>query len=111
KKRNVAYKPWSLTRELKHLAARPSGTLLVLPHGKVKVCAALPLICADVRTDGLLRAWCALQRAGLAAGAPGARAAGAAACADRARKRFGLRGNSGRRGGSSSSAGMRRSDG
>jgi MoaA/NifB/PqqE/SkfB family radical SAM enzyme len=63
KKPRVAYKPWSLVRELRHLAARPSGTLLVLPHGKVKVCAALPLICADVRTDGLLGAWAALQRA------------------------------------------------
>jgi MoaA/NifB/PqqE/SkfB family radical SAM enzyme len=59
----LAYKPWSLTRELKNLARRPSGTMLVLPHGKVKVCAALPLICADVRQVGLLGAWAALQRA------------------------------------------------
>lgn len=63
RKPNVAYKPWSLTRELKHLARRPSGTMLVLPHGKVKVAAALPLICADVRRDGLLGAWSKLQQA------------------------------------------------
>jgi MoaA/NifB/PqqE/SkfB family radical SAM enzyme len=59
----LAYKPWSLPRELKALRTKGSGTLLVLPNGLTKICAALPLTCGDVRTHGLLGCWSRLRDA------------------------------------------------
>ena len=35
----------------------PPATLLVLPNGWVKVAAALPQVCADLRRDSLQHAW------------------------------------------------------
>ena len=43
--------------------ARPPATLLVLPDGKVKVTAALPYLCADLRRQGLKEAWRTYQEA------------------------------------------------
>jgi hypothetical protein len=43
--------------------AQPPATLLVLPNGWVKVAAALPQICADLRRCDLQEAWRAYQRA------------------------------------------------
>lgn len=62
-KMEVCFRPWSLVRELKAAAARPPATLLVLPDGKVKVSAALPYLCADLRRQSLLEAWEAYHRA------------------------------------------------
>jgi hypothetical protein len=41
----------------------PPATLLVLPNGWVKVAAALPQICADLRRETLERAWAAYRSA------------------------------------------------
>ena len=43
--------------------ATPPATLLVLPNGWVKVAAALPHICADLRRDRLAEAWEAYRNA------------------------------------------------
>ena len=43
--------------------AEPPATLLVLPDGRVKVAAALPHICADLRHQTLAEAWEAYRRA------------------------------------------------
>ena len=59
----LCFRPWSLARELEASASRPSSTLLVLPDGKVKVSAALPYLCADLRKQTLAEAWRAYQEA------------------------------------------------
>ena len=41
----------------------PPATLLVLPNGWVKVAAALPHVCADLRRRSLAEAWRAYRRA------------------------------------------------
>ena len=43
--------------------AEPPATLLVLPDGRVKVAAALPHICADLRSQTLAEAWQAYRDA------------------------------------------------
>ena len=43
--------------------ADPPSTLLVLPNGWVKVAAALPHVCADLRQDRLEDAWNAYRAA------------------------------------------------
>jgi len=53
----LCYKPFSLEEEMAHRAFQPSGTLLVLPDGKVKVAAPLPFTCADLKTQDFLSAW------------------------------------------------------
>ncbi len=53
----LCYKPFSLEEEMAHRAFQPSGTLLVLPDGRVKVAAPLPFTCADLKTQDLLSAW------------------------------------------------------
>jgi len=45
------------------VTAEPPATLLVLPDGRVKVAAALPHICADLRRQSLAEAWEAYRRA------------------------------------------------
>jgi len=59
----VAYRPWSLAREAMQLAERPPATLLVLPDGRVKVCAALPYVCGDLRRQSLAEVWGAFRDA------------------------------------------------
>lgn len=56
-KMELCYKPWSLTRELQVMFNHPPATVLVLPDGKMKVCAPLPHLCADLRQDDLAGAW------------------------------------------------------
>lgn len=56
-KMELCYKPFSLDEEMKHRAFQPSGTLLILPDGKVKVAAPLPFTCADLKTQDFLSAW------------------------------------------------------
>lgn len=56
-KMELCYKPFSLDEEMAHRAFQPSGTLLILPDGKVKVAAPLPFTCADLKTQNFLSAW------------------------------------------------------
>ena len=49
--------------ESRRSAQEPPATLLILPNGWVKVAAALPHICAELRRCSLQEAWRAYQRA------------------------------------------------
>lgn len=53
----LCYKPFSLEEEMAHRALQPSGTLLILPDGRVKVAAPLPFTCADLKSHTFLQAW------------------------------------------------------
>jgi len=53
----LCYRPFSMEEEMAHRAFQPSGTLLILPDGKVKVAAPLPFTCADLKTQNFLSAW------------------------------------------------------
>lgn len=59
----LCYIPFDVAEGLRRSVADPPATLLVLPNGWVKVAAALPLVCADLRTDTLARAWDAYRAA------------------------------------------------
>lgn len=59
----LCYRPFSVEDGLRDLISEPPATLLVLPNGYVKVAAALPHICADLRRDSLADAWRAYCRA------------------------------------------------
>jgi MoaA/NifB/PqqE/SkfB family radical SAM enzyme len=56
-KMELCYKPFSLDEEMAHRTFQPSGTLLILPDGKVKVAAPLPFTCADLKSQTFLEAW------------------------------------------------------
>jgi MoaA/NifB/PqqE/SkfB family radical SAM enzyme len=53
----LCYSPFDLADGLRESVEVPPATLLVLPNGWVKVAAALPHLCADLRTCGLVDAW------------------------------------------------------
>ena len=53
----LCFEPFSMEEALRQSAAEPPATLLVLPTGWVKVTAALPEICADLRQRKLSEAW------------------------------------------------------
>jgi len=53
----LCHEPFSMVDGLRGCLAEPPATLLVLPNGVVKIAAALPLLCADLRRDTLLDAW------------------------------------------------------
>ena len=53
----LCHEPFSMEEGLARSAAQPPATLLVLPNGWVKVAAALPQICADLRRVKLREAW------------------------------------------------------
>jgi MoaA/NifB/PqqE/SkfB family radical SAM enzyme len=57
------YEPFSMEDGLRGSLEDPPATLLVLPNGAVKVVAALPHLCADLRRDTLAEAWGAYRRA------------------------------------------------
>ena len=59
----LCFEPFSLEDELAGRRAEPAGTLLILPDGRVKVFAALPHTCADLKRQGFLEAWDAYLRA------------------------------------------------
>ena len=59
----LCFRPFSIKDEIAERSAEPSGTLLVLPDGKVKVTAALPYLCADFKKDRLIDAWKAYRAA------------------------------------------------
>lgn len=62
-KMELCFKPFSMEEEMAHRAFQPSGTLLILPDGKVKVAAPLPFTCADLKTQDFLSAWEAYKSA------------------------------------------------
>ena len=53
----LCYVPFSIADGLRASVEEPPATLLVLPNGWVKVAAALPQICADLRRNSLQQAW------------------------------------------------------
>ncbi|MFO1312906.1 MAG: radical SAM protein [Burkholderiales bacterium] len=53
----LCYVPWSIEEGLRAALEEPPATLLILPNGWVKVAAALPAICADLRSTTLASAW------------------------------------------------------
>jgi len=57
------YSPFTLGDALRAGLDQPPATLLILPNGWVKVAAALPHICADLRRESLVEAWTAYRRA------------------------------------------------
>jgi MoaA/NifB/PqqE/SkfB family radical SAM enzyme len=57
------YSPFTLGEALSASLDEAPATLLVLPNGWVKVAAALPQICADLRRDSLAQAWAAYRAA------------------------------------------------
>jgi MoaA/NifB/PqqE/SkfB family radical SAM enzyme len=59
----LCYEPFTLEEGLRRSLDVPPATLLVLPNGLVKVAAALPQVCADLRRHSLVEAWEAYRRA------------------------------------------------
>jgi MoaA/NifB/PqqE/SkfB family radical SAM enzyme len=59
----LCYSPFDMNEGLRENLAAPPATLLVLPTGWVKVAAALPYICADLRHDSIAEAWDAYRAA------------------------------------------------
>jgi len=59
----LCYIPFELADGLRHSLDDPPATLLVLPNGWVKMAAALPHICADLRVQTLADAWNAYREA------------------------------------------------
>lgn len=59
----LCYEPFDVQAALRASLESPPATLLVLPNGWVKVAAALPAICADLRCNTLGEAWEAYRNA------------------------------------------------
>ena len=59
----LLYEPFTLQEALRSSLGEPPATLLVLPNGWVKVAAALPHICADLRQRNFSQAWDDYRRA------------------------------------------------
>jgi len=59
----ICYSPFTLEEGLARALDDPPATLLVLPNGVVKVAAALPHVCADLRQTTLARAWQSYRQA------------------------------------------------
>jgi MoaA/NifB/PqqE/SkfB family radical SAM enzyme len=59
----LCYLPFTIEEGLAESLSAPPATLLVLPHGKIKVTAPLPYTCADVRDQTLAQCWDAYRQA------------------------------------------------
>ncbi len=59
----LCYEPFSVAEALQAHLSEPPATLLILPNGTVKVSAALPFLCADLRHESLAQAWGAYRAA------------------------------------------------
>jgi MoaA/NifB/PqqE/SkfB family radical SAM enzyme len=59
----LCYTPFSLQEGLRASAEEPPATLLILSNGWVKVAAALPFICADLRRHSLPDTWARYRNA------------------------------------------------
>ena len=57
------YSPFTLGEALRASLDEPPATLLILPNGWVKIAAALPHICADLRRESLADAWASYRGA------------------------------------------------
>jgi len=53
----LCYIPFDMADALRGSLDQPPATMLVLPNGWVKVAAALPYVCADLRRKTLAQAW------------------------------------------------------
>jgi len=62
-KMELCYAPFSLGEGLRRSLEEPPATLLVLPNGRVKIAAALPHTCADLRRETFAQAWESYRRA------------------------------------------------
>jgi MoaA/NifB/PqqE/SkfB family radical SAM enzyme len=62
-KMEFCYSPFTLGEALRASLEEPPATLLILPNGCVKVAAALPYVCADLRQGTLAEAWSAYREA------------------------------------------------
>jgi MoaA/NifB/PqqE/SkfB family radical SAM enzyme len=62
-KLELSHVPFTVEEGLRESLETPPATLLVLPNGWVKVAAALPQICADLRRQTLSQAWEAYRSA------------------------------------------------
>ena len=59
----LCYAPFSIEESLRDFIEQAPATMLVLPNGKVKVAAALPYLCADLRRQSISDAWDAYRSA------------------------------------------------
>ncbi len=59
----LCFRPFSLQEESVERMTEPSGSLLILPDGKIKVAAPLPYLCADLKQMSLPDAWKAYRKA------------------------------------------------
>jgi len=59
----LCYIPFDMAEGLRRNLEDPPATMLVLPNGWVKVAAALPHVCADLRRSSLADAWRAYRAA------------------------------------------------
>lgn len=59
----ICYAPFTIEEGLRAALEAPPATLLVLPNGWVKVAAALPQVCADLRHQNLAAAWGSYRKA------------------------------------------------
>jgi MoaA/NifB/PqqE/SkfB family radical SAM enzyme len=59
----LCYAPFSIADGLCMALEDPPATMLVLPNGWVKVAAALPYVCSDLRRATLAEAWTSYRRA------------------------------------------------
>jgi len=59
----LCYEPFTVEDGLRQSLEVPPAMLLVLPNGLVKVAAALPQVCADLRRQSLRQAWEAYRSA------------------------------------------------
>ncbi len=59
----LCYAPFSIEESLCDFIDQAPATMLVLPNGKVKVAAALPYLCADLRRQSMADAWDAYRSA------------------------------------------------
>ena len=57
------YSPFTLGDALRAGLDEPPATLLIVPNGWVKVAAALPYVCADLRQESLANAWASYRGA------------------------------------------------
>lgn len=62
-KMELAFRPFSIQTDQVASLEEPPGTLLILPDGRVKVTAGLPLICGDLKCQGIREAWDSYRKA------------------------------------------------
>lgn len=53
----IIYYPYNVMHELNFRVSNPAASFVILPNGKIKMIAALPFLCADLRKHSLPEAW------------------------------------------------------